>query len=90
MEKYFPVTIPWGNNLDFIISLEFVILYYYSVLDNRPAVSAKFTKQFFAVMCALPLIWQVDASFLACLFANGLGGYLFWLPVFLKLLNVAI
>lgn len=98
--RYYPDPMEWKNIFPllthgaticiFIVSLGFILMYYYSVLGNRPAVSAKFTKQFFAVLCALPLIWQVDASFLACLFANGLGGYLFWIPVLLKLLNVAI
>jgi len=97
---YYPEPMEWKNIFPllslgatigiFFVSLGVVLMYYYSVLGNRPAVSVNLTKKIFAVMCALPLIWQVDASFLACLFSNGLGGYLFWLPVLLKLLNVVI
>jgi hypothetical protein len=39
----------------------------------------------FAVVCSLPLIWQIDASLVVLLFSSGLGGYLFWLPVLLKI-----
>jgi hypothetical protein len=73
-KNIFPLLAHGATICIFIVSLGFIFMYYYVVWDNRPAVSAKFTKQFFAVMCAIPLIWQVDASFLACLFANGFGG----------------
>ena len=35
----------------------------------------------FALLCALPLVWQVDASFVMRAFGSGLGGYSFWIPV---------
>jgi hypothetical protein len=38
----------------------------------------------FALICSLPLVWQIDASFVARLYGAGLGGYSFWIPVVLK------
>jgi hypothetical protein len=35
---------------------------------------------FLAILCAIPFIWQVDASFLMRAFGSGLGGYSFWVP----------
>lgn len=37
-----------------------------------------------ALTCSLPLIWQIDASFVARLYGVGLGGYNFWIPIVLK------
>jgi hypothetical protein len=37
-----------------------------------------------AILCALPFIWQVDATFLTRYYGNGFGGYSFWIPVMLK------
>jgi hypothetical protein len=39
----------------------------------------------FALLCAVPFIWQIDAIFLARLYGAGLGGYSFWIPVMLKI-----
>lgn len=39
------------------------------------------TKILLALLCALPFIWQVDATFIARVFGVGLGGYSFWIPV---------
>lgn len=38
----------------------------------------------FALACALPLVWQIDSSFVARLYGIGLGGFGFWIPVVLK------
>lgn len=37
-----------------------------------------------ALICSLPLVWQIDASFVARLYGIGLGGYNFWIPIVLK------
>jgi hypothetical protein len=42
--------------------------------------SSTFTLLFLAILCAIPFIWQVDATFLMRLFGSGLGGYSFWIP----------
>jgi hypothetical protein len=34
-----------------------------------------------AVLCAIPVVWQVDATFIMRAFGSGLGGYSFWIPV---------
>jgi hypothetical protein len=41
-----------------------------------------------AILCALPLVWQVDATFLMRYYGMGFGGYSFWIPVMLKLFGV--
>jgi hypothetical protein len=33
-----------------------------------------------AAICAIPYIWQIDATFLMRWFGSGLGGYSFWIP----------
>jgi hypothetical protein len=35
----------------------------------------------FAILCSIPPVWQIDASFVMRAFASGLGGYSFWIPV---------
>ncbi len=35
---------------------------------------------FVAMLCAIPLIWQIDTTFVVRQFASGLGGYSFWIP----------
>jgi hypothetical protein len=32
------------------------------------------------ILCAIPCIWQVDATFIMRSFGSGLGGYSFWIP----------
>jgi hypothetical protein len=39
---------------------------------------------FLILLCALPFIWQIDATFLARWFGTDLGGYNFWIPVVQK------
>jgi hypothetical protein len=34
----------------------------------------------FAILCATPLVWQIDATFVMRAFGSGLGGYSFWIP----------
>jgi hypothetical protein len=33
-----------------------------------------------AIFCAIPFIWQIDATFVLRAFGSGLGGYSFWIP----------
>jgi hypothetical protein len=39
---------------------------------------------FLAILCSLPFIWQVDATFLVRYYGTGFGGFSFWIPVMLK------
>jgi len=59
----------------FLLSLIASIIYN---LSPTPA------KVFLSLLCALPFIWQIDATFLARLWGAGNGGYTFWIPVILK------
>jgi len=67
--------------LCYLLILLFLISVFFYIGYKKNAVSAKI---FLVLMCALPLIWQVDASLLARLFGSGWGGYSFWIPVVLK------
>jgi hypothetical protein len=43
---------------------------------------------FLAILCSLPFIWQVDATFLVRFYGTGFGGFSFWIPVMLKLFGL--
>jgi hypothetical protein len=45
-------------------------------------------KIFLALLCALPFIWQINATVLARLWGTGLGGYSFWIPVMLNFFSL--
>lgn len=72
----------------FIVSTVFVILFYYSVWRKRWILSQRIQKSILIFLCALPLVWQLDASFIFILLVHENGGYFFWLPILLKLFNV--
>jgi hypothetical protein len=62
-----------------------VILFLFSLIMNIIyKISPVPAKIFLVILCALPLIWQIDATFLARLWGAGLGGYSFWIPIMLK------
>jgi len=79
----------WTTLAIFILALLFVGVYLYSVVCQWQKCPAPLTC-IFAGMCALPLVWQIDASFLSLLFLHDWGGYLFWIPVLLKIFNIFI
>lgn len=60
----------------------------YGAYGYRSGLFGKVAGIIFALTCALPFIWQVNASFISLMFVHGSGGYLFWVPFLLKLLNV--
>lgn len=72
----------------FIVAAVFVILFYYSVLGKRSTIAEKSMRIIFLLLCALPLVWQLDASFIFILLVHENGGYFFWLPILLKLFNI--
>jgi hypothetical protein len=89
---YYPVPSGWKNVfpllniyatvLIFLAALIFMLLCYHPVICQKKGTLLKLS---FAFICSLPLIWQIDASLVVLLFSSGLGGYLFWLPVLLKI-----
>lgn len=78
----------WFSAGIFIASAIVLILFCYSVWGNRSNKSDKILRMVFVFLCALPLVWQVDASFIFILLVHENGGYFFWLPILLKLFNV--
>ncbi len=78
----FPLLDTYATVLIFITALLFVVICYRFIGSKR---SITLTKILLSLVCALPLIWQIDASLISRLFASGLGGYSLWLPVLLKM-----
>jgi hypothetical protein len=71
--------------LNAVVSITIFILIAFClvcILGNKifkmPEICAKIVLIF---LCSIPLIWQIDASFLARLWGTGLGGYSFLIPV---------
>jgi hypothetical protein len=81
-KEVFPLLDTYATVLIFLAALIFMLLCYHSVVFQKKGTLLKIS---FALMCSLPLIWQIDASLVALLFSSGLGGYSFWLPVLLKI-----
>jgi hypothetical protein len=81
----FPLLDTYTTIAIFIIALLFVIMSYWSVIRKIPPTP---TRMVLSLLCALPLIWQIDASLVVFLFASGLGGYAFWIPVLQKICEV--
>jgi hypothetical protein len=65
----------------YLLAALFLVCTIYSMVFKKPGTPAKI---FLVFLCAAPLIWQIDLSFVARQFGNGLGGYSFWIPVVLK------
>jgi len=78
----FPLLDTYAKVLIFITALLFVVICYRFVWSKK---SFTLTKILLSLVCALPLVWQIDASLISLLFASGLGGYSFWFPVLLKM-----
>ncbi|MDD5188173.1 MAG: hypothetical protein PHF57_08190 [Methanoregula sp.] len=85
--KYYPVlgagTVAF-TLLDAIFSIE---VYFFIALLILFIIGSSFVKIpstvliiLVAIVCSLPMIWQIDATFIVRQFASGLGGYSFWIP----------
>jgi hypothetical protein len=59
----------------FIVSISYCLIF--KKTNNIPIL-------FLAILCALPIIWQIDATYLMRYYGTGFGGYSFWIPVMLK------
>jgi len=88
LNNVFSLANHWFTAGIFIASAIFLILFYYFVWGNRSNKSDKIMRIVFVFLCALPLVWQIDASFIFILLVHENGGYFFWLPILLKLFNV--
>jgi hypothetical protein len=88
LKNVFALANHWFTAGIFITSAVFLILFYYSVWGKRLNNSDKIMRIVFVFLCALPLVWQLDTSFIFILLVHENGGYFFWLPILLKLFNV--
>ena len=61
----------------YLLIFMFLICTIQSIVYKKPGFYAKF---FLVLICALPLLWQIDATFLSLQYGTGLGGYSFWIP----------
>jgi hypothetical protein len=84
----YPLLSHWATLCILLGVLLFVIAFYYAAIKNWQETLAKIVTFLFVCICSLPLLWQVDVSFISLLHGYGLGGYFFWLPILLKLFNV--
>jgi len=84
----YPLYSHWATLCILLVVLLFVLAFYYAELRNRQETLVKIELFLFVGICSLPLLWQVDVSFISLLHGYGLGGYFFWLPILLKLFNV--
>lgn len=85
--NFYPVPDTWSAVfplLDAVVSIE---MYFFIALFLICLIRNSFVKIpdtlliiLAAAVCAIPLIWQIDATFVVRQFASGLGGYSFWIP----------
>jgi hypothetical protein len=95
MAWFYPSPEGWGTLfpvLDVFFSLGiylltalFLLSLIASIVYNLSPLPAKI---FLIMLCTIPFIWQIDATFLARLWGTGLGGYSFWIPVMLKFFSL--
>jgi hypothetical protein len=81
----FPLLDAWTSVVVYTLILIFFICIIISIVFKKPMTPAKI---FLALICAVPFIWQIDATFLARMYGAGLGGYSFWLPILLKIFGL--
>jgi hypothetical protein len=65
----------------YVLAVLFMLALIGCIVYNLSPTPAKI---FLVLLCALPFIWQIDATFLARWYGTDLGGYNFWIPVVLK------
>jgi hypothetical protein len=74
----FPILDAWITVSVMILTMLILIVIISGLVFRK---NGNITRMLLALICALPLIWQIDATFLARLYGAGLGGYSFWIPV---------
>ena len=90
LENVFSLLNFWITVSIFILVSLFAVLYYCSVHQGRFAIHGNLLKGLLAAICAIPLIWQVNASFISFLFLHSWGSYYYWLPSLFRLFNLIL
>jgi len=88
LKNVFSLANHWFTAGIFIALAVFVLLFYQSTWWKTSIISDKFQKIILSFLCAIPLVWQLDASFIFILLVHENGGYFFWLPILLKIFNI--
>lgn len=88
MSRVYPVADTWAvlfPTLDiwiavtvFTLATLFLISYWGTIFFRIPY---QVPFGLLVLLISVPLLWQIDATFLARLYGTGLGGYTFWTPV---------
>jgi len=65
----------------YLFAVLFMLALIVSISYNLSPAPAKI---FLVLLCVIPFIWQIDATFLARWYGTALSGYNFWIPVVLK------
>jgi len=73
-----PILNVWVTIVVFILAALFLMSYVGSLLFQ---ISRWIPLGFLVLLLSIPLIWQIDVSFLARLYGYSLGGYTFWIPI---------
>jgi len=84
---YYPVPETWSAVFPLLNAVVSIEMYFFIALFIICIISSSFVKIpdtvlciLVAMLCAIPLIWQIDATFVVRQYASGLGGYSFWIP----------
>jgi hypothetical protein len=88
LENVFSLANHWFTAGILIASAVFLFLFYYSAWRKTSFDSENIQKIILSFLCALPLVWQLDGSFIFILLVHENGGYFFWLPILLKIFNI--
>jgi hypothetical protein len=95
MARYYPFPEFFADLFPLLNLWTSVGIYFLAMLVLISVIYGLFYKQtsnvpilFLAILCALPFVWQVDATFLMRYYGTGFGGYSFWIPVMLKIFGV--
>jgi hypothetical protein len=79
--ELFPLLHLWTSVGVYLIIALYLVCSIYGIFFNKPG---SIPMVFLAILCSLPFIWQVNATFLMRFYGTGFGGYSFWIPVVLK------
>jgi hypothetical protein len=69
------------NGYTTVLTIVLVVLFVISIIGHTfYRAPASIPLSVFAILCAVPFVWQIDATFVMRAFGSGLGGYSFWIP----------
>jgi len=77
----FPLLNLWTSIGIYVLTMLFLVSIIYCLVNKK---TSNMPILFLAILCALPFVWQVDATYLMRYYGTGFGGYSFWIPVMLK------